>query len=43
MILLNVRYVVCSVIREDYVEKTPDVTAVGSLVEVKDPKALRAR
>lgn len=28
---------------QDYVEKTPDVTAVGSLVEVKDPKALRAR
>lgn len=28
---------------KDYVEKTPDVTAVGSLVEVKDPRALRAR
>lgn len=28
---------------QDYVEKTPDVTAVGSLVEVKDPRALRAR
>ena len=28
---------------EDYTEKTPDVTAVGTLVEVKDPKALRAR
>ena len=28
---------------EDYAEKTPDVTAVGTLVEVKDPKALRAR
>ena len=40
---MNVRHVVCSVIGEDYVEKTPDVTAVGSLVEVKDPKALRAR
>lgn len=28
---------------QDYVEKEPDVSAVGSLVEVKDPKALRAR
>ncbi|CAE7666697.1 cwf19l2 [Symbiodinium pilosum] len=28
---------------QDYTEKTPDVTAVGTLVEVKDPKALRAR
>ena len=28
---------------QDYIEKEPDVSAVGSLVEVKDPKALRAR
>ena len=28
---------------EDYSETSPDVTAVGTLVEVKDPKALRAR
>ena len=28
---------------EDYAEKSPDVIAVGTLVEVKDPKALRAR
>ncbi|CAE7615584.1 KIN7M [Symbiodinium natans] len=28
---------------QDYAEKSPDVIAVGTLVEVKDPKALRAR
>ncbi|OLP89248.1 CWF19-like protein 2 [Symbiodinium microadriaticum] len=28
---------------QDYSETSPDVTAVGTLVEVKDPKALRAR
>ena len=28
---------------QDYVEKPGDVSAVGTLVEVKDPKALRAR